>query len=68
MSVVKIIQLVGESPTGWDEAANNVIREASATLRGITRIGVKEFDIRMKEDGSVDVYRVRAEVSFRIER
>lgn len=67
MSVVKIIQLVGESTESWEDAANNVIKEAKATLRGITRIGITEFDIRMK-DSEVDVYRVRAEVSFRIER
>lgn len=45
----------------------NLVAEAKATLRGITRIGIKEFDIRMK-DNEVDVYRVRGEVSFRIER
>lgn len=68
MSVVKIIELVGESPTSWEDAANNLIKEAQATLRGITRIGIKEFDIRMSDTGAVDVYRVRAEVSFRVER
>ena len=67
MSVVKIIQLVGESPDSWEDAANNVIKEAKATLRGITRIGIVEFDIRMK-DNEVEMYRVRADVSFRIER
>jgi flavin-binding protein dodecin len=44
-----------------------LVAEAKATLRGITRIGIKEFDIRMK-DNEIEVYRVRAEVSFRIER
>jgi flavin-binding protein dodecin len=67
MTVVKIIQLVGESPTSWEDAANNLMKEAKATLRGITRIGITEMDIRMKDD-DVDVYRVRADVSFRIER
>jgi hypothetical protein len=67
MSVVKIITLVGESPHSWEEAARNVITEAQKTLHGITRIGITEFDIRMKDD-AVDVYRVRAEVSFRVER
>jgi hypothetical protein len=67
MSVVKIIELVGESPTSWDDAAQNLVAEAKATLRGLTRIGIKEFDIRMK-DNEIEVYRVRAEVSFRIER
>ena len=67
MSVVKIITLVGESEKSWEEATQNVIAEAQKTLRGITRIGVTEFDVRMKDD-KVDVYRVRAEVSFRVER
>ena len=67
MSVVKIITLVGESEKSWEEATQNVIAEAQKTLRGITRIGVTEFDVRMKDD-KVDMYRVRAEVSFRVER
>jgi len=67
MSVIKIITLVGESEKSWEEAAQNVIADAQKTLRGITRIGVTEFDVRMKDD-KVDVYRVRAEVSFRVER
>ena len=67
MSVVKIIELVGESPKSWDDAIKVVISEAQKSLRGITRIGVREFDVRMNKD-KVDVFRVRAEVSFRIER
>ncbi len=67
MSVVKIIELVGESPKSWDDAIKVVISEAQKSLRGITRIGVKEFDVRMNKD-KVDVFRIRAEVSFRVER
>ena len=67
MSVVKIIELVGESKESWQDAVNNVIKEAQKTLRGIRRIGVEEFDVRMSDD-KVDVYRVRAKVSFRVER
>lgn len=67
MTVVKIIDLVGESPNNWEDAVKNVIAEAQKTLRGITRIGIKEFDVRMKDD-QVEAFRVRAEVSFRIER
>jgi hypothetical protein len=67
MSVVKIIELVGESPHGWEDAMREVVAEAQKTLRGITRIGVKEFDVRLHDD-KIQVYRVRAEVSFRLER
>ncbi len=67
MAIVKIITLIGESSKSWDDAIKNVVAEAQKTLRGITRIGVSEFDVRMKND-KVDVFRVRAEVSFRLER
>ncbi|MBI3091016.1 MAG: dodecin domain-containing protein [Candidatus Tectomicrobia bacterium] len=67
MPIVKIIELIGESPNSWDEAMKNLITEAQQTLRGITRIGVREMDVRLVDD-RVDVYRVRAEVSFRVIR
>ncbi len=67
MSVVKIIELVGESQLGWEDAMKQIISEAQLTLRGITRIGVVEQDIRMIND-KIDVWRVRAQVSFRVER
>ena len=67
MSVVKIIELVGESSKSWDDAMRSVIVETQKSLRRITRIGVKEFDVRMNKD-KLDVFRVRAEVSFRLER
>lgn len=67
MPIVKIIELIGESPNSWDEALKNLITEAQQTLRGITRIGVAEMDVRLVDD-RVDVYRVRAEVSFRVIR
>lgn len=67
MSVVKIIELVGESEKGWEDALRNLVSEATRTLHGITRVGVKEFDVRMDND-RIEVFRVRAELSFRIER
>ena len=67
MSVVKVIELIGESPDGWEAAMKEVVAEAQKTLRGITRIGAKEFDVRLRDD-RIEVYRVRAEVSFRLER
>jgi hypothetical protein len=67
MSVIKIIELVGESASGWEDAMKQIIAEAQQTLRGITRIGVVEQDVRMIND-QIDVWRVRAQVSFRVER
>ncbi len=49
MSVVKIIDLVGESDKSWEEAADNLLAEAKQTLRGITRVGVKGGAARNKQ-------------------
>ncbi len=67
MSIVKIIELVGESPKGWEEAVAGAVKEASKTLRGITRVGVKEMDVKL-DGGKIVAYRARVEISFRLER
>ena len=67
MSVVKIIELVGSSPKSWEEAVQNAVKEASRSIRGITRVGVKEMDVKT-DGGKVTEFRTRVEISFRIER
>ena len=66
LPIVKVLEMVGESAHGWEDAAREVIAEAQLTVRGITRVAVSAFDIHMQDDGSV-LYRVRAAVSFRLE-
>jgi dodecin len=41
--VVKVIELMSESPKSWEDAAQNVIGEASRTLRNIRSLYVKEM-------------------------
>ena len=36
--IVKVIELMSESPTSWEEAAQNAVSEASKTLRNIRPI------------------------------
>lgn len=68
MSVSKIIELVGEDAESWEEATKAVITEAQKSLRGITRIRIEEFDVRLGDNQEIQCFRVRAKVAFRIER
>ena len=36
MAVVKVIELLGESEQGWEDASRKVVEEATRTLRGVT--------------------------------
>ncbi len=66
-SIIKIIELVGSSPKSWEDAVQTAVKEASKSIRGITRVGVKEMDV--KTDGAkVTEFRARVEISFRLER
>ena len=63
--VVKIIELMSQSPTSWEDAA--AVDEASRTLRNIRSIYIKEFTAEV-DDGKVTNFRTDAKVTFDLER
>jgi dodecin len=66
MSVVKVIELIADSPSSWEDAASNGLAEACKSLRGIKSMYIKEFEAKVENDKVVG-YRVIAKVSFLIE-
>jgi dodecin len=67
MAVVKVIELLGESEQSWEDAAQQVVAEATRTLHGVTSVYIKEFQATVEND-RVKNYRVNAKVSFVLER
>jgi flavin-binding protein dodecin len=65
--ILKVIEVMSESPKSWEEAAQNVVKEASNTLRNIRSVYVKEFTVAVEND-KVASYRVNAKVTFEMER
>jgi dodecin len=65
--IVKIIELMSESPKSWEDATQNVVKEASKTLRSIRSVYIKEFTAAVDND-KVASYRVNAKVTFEMER
>ncbi len=63
MAVVKVIERLGESEQGWEDASRKVVEEATRTLRGVTSIWIKEFQATVEND-RVKNFRVTAKVSF----
>jgi flavin-binding protein dodecin len=65
--IVKVIELLSESSTSWEDAAQNVVTEAVKTLRNIRSVYIKEFTAAVEND-KVTSYRVNAKVTFEMER
>jgi flavin-binding protein dodecin len=66
MSIVKVIEVLAESPRSWEEAAQQALDEASRSVRGIRSIYVKEFQATV-EDGRIRSYRINAKITFEVE-
>jgi len=65
--VVKVIELMSESPKSWEDAAQNAVKEASRTLRNIRSIYIKDFTAAV-DNGKLSNYRLSAKVTFDLER
>jgi dodecin len=66
MTVVKIVELIGNSPIGWEEAAENAVKEAAKTVRGIKGVDVKRFTAKVNEDKIIE-YRAVVKIAFVVE-
>ena len=64
--VVKVIELLGQSETSWEDAAQGVVDEASKTLRNIRSVYVKEFEAAV-ENNKITQFRINAKVTFDLE-
>jgi hypothetical protein len=66
-SVVKIIELIGSSPNGWEETAANAVKEAAGTVRNIKGIDLKRCTAKVENDRIVE-YRSVVKVAFVVDR
>jgi flavin-binding protein dodecin len=65
--VVKIIELIGSSPNGWSEAAQNAVTEAAKTVKNIKGVHVKRCTAKVK-DNRIIQYNADVKIAFIVER
>jgi flavin-binding protein dodecin len=67
MTVVKIVELIGSSPNGWEEAAGNAVKEAAKTVRNIKGVDLKRCTAKVEKNKIVE-YRAVVKIAFIVER
>ena len=65
-SIVKVTEVIAQSPKGFDDAARNAVREAAKTVRGIKSVWVKNLECKVEGNKIVE-YRVNAKIAFLLE-
>jgi flavin-binding protein dodecin len=65
-SVYKVIELVGTSSEGFEQAVSAAVAMASQSLRDLRIAEVTQLDVTI-ENGKVSAYRAKVNVSFKYE-
>jgi flavin-binding protein dodecin len=63
MTVIKIIELVGVSKKGLQDAVENAVKEASKTVRNMKGVDILSWTGKIEGDKIVE-YRANVKISF----
>ena len=66
MSVLKVIELMGDSEKGWEEAAQEAVAEAAKSVKHIRSVWIKDHAATV-EGGKIKKYRVTCKIAFEVE-
>jgi len=65
-TIVKVVEVIAQSNKSFDDAAQQAVREAAASVRGIKSIWIENFSGVVEGDRIVE-FRVNAKLSFVVE-
>lgn len=65
MAVLKVIEVLGNSTVSFEGAVENVIKEASKTVKNIKSVYVQDMQVTV-DNNQIKEYRVNTKVCFGI--
>jgi flavin-binding protein dodecin len=65
-SVYKVTEIIGTSPTSWEDAAKSAVQIAANSLRDLRIAEVCKLDMKI-DNGQIVEYRTRVSLSFKYE-
>lgn len=66
MTVLKVVELMADSSSSWEDAAQVAVKRASKTIKGIRSVWVKDMSATVDKSGKITAYRVTCKVSFEV--
>ncbi|WP_049933673.1 dodecin domain-containing protein [Halorubrum lacusprofundi] len=65
-TTVKTIELIGNSPKSWEDAAQNALDEANKTIEDIRGVEIESQTANV-EDGQIERYKTTLHVAFELQ-
>jgi dodecin len=66
MSILKVIEVMSNSTTSWEDAAQQAVAEASKTVKNIRSVYIHEQTATVA-DGKITEFRVNVKLTFEIQ-
>lgn len=66
MTMLKVIEVLAQSTTGWEDAAQKAVDHAGKSVRDIRSVYIKDMEATV-ENGKIKEYRINAKISFVLE-
>ena len=66
MPILKVLELMANSSTSWEDATQQAVTEASKTLHGIRSVYVQDQSATVK-DNKITEYRVTLKLTFEVD-
>jgi len=67
MTVVKVIEVIGESRTSWDDAVRTAVKQACKTVRNITGVEVLNLTGDVDSTGEIVKYKADVQLAFPVD-
>lgn len=64
--VVKVIEILAESPKSWEDAATKAVSVAQKSLRDVRSLYIKDMSAEV-DHGKIVNYRITAKLTFKLE-
>lgn len=65
MAIMKVIEVMGYSSEGWEDAAQRMVTDASKTVKNIKSIYINEMSAKVENNQIVE-YRLNGKITFEV--
>ncbi len=65
MAILKVIEVLANSPTSWEDATRKAVKEAAKTVKDIKSVYVQEMNATVNGD-NVEEFRVNVKITFQV--
>ena len=66
MAIHKVIEVIAQSDTSWEDAAQSAVKDASKTVKNIKSIWIKNAE-GVVQKNKIVAYRVNAHLTFEVQ-